>query len=74
MGEGEGGEAWPEGGSGRELPRIRRKAKFTGVPLAKSGGEINCWGFLWMLKTGDAGQSYCVHRVLVNLGLNHKEL
>ena len=74
MREGEGKEAGPAGGSGRELPRIRRKAKFTRIPPAESGGEINCWGFLWVLKTGDAGQSYCVHRAVVNLGPDHKEL
>lgn len=67
-------KAGSAGGSGRELPLLGRKAKFTRAPLTEGGGETSCKGSVLVQKTGDAGQAYYIYLGIASLGPGPQEL
>lgn len=72
--EGEGQEAGPASGSGRELSRQGRKTKFTGAAPREGGGETPCKGSLWVLMTRNTGIGLRDAPTIAGVALDHREL
>lgn len=66
--EGEGEEAGPASGSGRELSRLGRKAKFPKHSQLKVAEKQLARGSLWVLMTRYTRQAYGMQQLLLAWG------